>query len=99
MEYIREKKEASRAVGLDFYNILGYLSGLSFIKPDIEASTLLRTASLVHILDAVLCRLIAAHNGRNKEIWTVAGLFLGIWALGTLFLLPGKRQETKERSL
>ena len=92
MEYIREKKEASRAVSLDFYSIMGYLSGLSFIKPDLEASALLRTASVVHILDAVLCRLIAAHSGRNKEIWTVVGLFLGIWALGTLFLLPGKRQ-------
>ncbi len=79
-------------MSLDFYSILGYLSGLSFIKPDLEASTLLRTASLVHILDAVLCRLIAAHTGRNKKIWTVAGLFLGIWALGTLFLLPDKRQ-------
>lgn len=78
--------------------MLGYLSGLYFIKPNLEVSALLRTALLVHILDAVLCRLIAAHNGRNKEVWTVAGLFLGIWALGTLFLLPGKRQEVKERS-
>ncbi|MGH7775391.1 MAG: hypothetical protein ACREQA_24460 [Candidatus Binatia bacterium] len=78
---------------MDFYSILGYLSGLYFIKPDLEPTTLLRTASLVHILDAVLCRLVAAHSGRNKTIWTVAGLILGIWALGTLFLLPNKKRE------
>ena len=81
---------------MDFYSILGYLSGLYFIKPDLEPTTLLRTASFVHILDAVLCQLVAAHGGRNRKIWTVAGLILGIWALGTLFLLPDKKQKSKE---
>ena len=84
---------------MDFYTLLGYLSGLYLIKPDLEPSTLLRTASLVHIVDAVLCWLIAASTGRNKKIWTAAGLFLGMWALGTLFLLPDKRQEANERRL
>ena len=82
---------------MDFQTILGYLSGIYFIKPDLEASTFFRTAFLIHILDAVLCYLIATHSGRNKKIWTVAGLFLGIWGLGTLFLLSGKRREIKER--
>lgn len=82
---------------MEFQTVLGYFSGLYFIKPDLEASALARTALLVHILDAILCRLIANHSGRNKKIWTVAGLFLGIWALGTLFLLPDKRSDTKER--
>jgi hypothetical protein len=45
----------------------------------------------VHILDAILCRVIAGHSGRQKLPWTVAGLFFGIWALGTLFLLPAKK--------
>lgn len=84
---------------MDFYTLLGYLSGLYLIKPDLEPSTLLRTASLVHIVDAVLCWLIAASTGRNKKIWTAAGLFLGMWALGGLFLLPDKRHERKERRL
>jgi hypothetical protein len=78
---------------MDFPTFLGYFSGLYLIKPDIEVSTLFRTVSLIHILDAVLCRLIAAHCGRNKKIWTFAGLFFGIWAMGTLFLLSEKRPD------
>ncbi|MBI3001337.1 MAG: hypothetical protein HYY46_23230 [Deltaproteobacteria bacterium] len=76
---------------MDFSTILGYLSGLYWIKPDLDTSALLRTALLVHALDAVLCRIIAGHSGRNKILWTAAGFFLGIWALGTLFLLPARR--------
>lgn len=79
---------------MDFYTILGYLSGLYLIKPDMEPSILLHTALLIHIFDACLCRLIAANSNRNKNLWTLAGLVLGIWALGTLFLLPGKRGES-----
>jgi hypothetical protein len=75
---------------VDFYLVLGYLSGLLFIKPDMEATSLVRTASLVHILDAILCRVIAGHSGRQKHLWTVLGLLFGIWALGTLFLLPAR---------
>lgn len=75
---------------MDFYHVFGYLSGLLFIKPEMDATSLFRTASLVHVLDAVLCRLIAAHSRRRKDLWTVLGLVFGIWALGTLFLLPTK---------
>jgi len=78
---------------LDFYTILGFLSGLYFIKPDLEGTTLLHTASLVHLLDAILCGLVAAHTRRNIRFWAFVGLLLGIWALGTLFLLPEKKQE------
>ena len=79
---------------MDFYTILGYFSGLYFIQPDLDSATLLRTGALVHIIDAALCRLIATQGGRDKKIWTLAGLFLGIWALGTLFLLPVKGKKT-----
>jgi hypothetical protein len=78
---------------LSFYTILGYFSGLYFIKPDLDPATLLRTTALVHLLDAILCGLIAAQSGRNKKIWTAAGLLLGIWALATLFFLPGKKNN------
>ncbi len=80
---------------MDFNSIVGYLSGLNFIKPDMEPSSLLRTACLIHLVDAILCRLIAGQSGRNKNIWTAAGLTMGIWALGVLFLLPGKKKELK----
>ncbi|HKY07074.1 MAG TPA: hypothetical protein VJQ55_02490 [Candidatus Binatia bacterium] len=75
---------------MDFYQLLGYFSGLLFIKAEMEPTALLRTALLVHLLDAILCAVIANHNGRNKTAWTIAGLFGGIWALGILFLLPAK---------
>jgi len=83
---------------MDFATLLGYLSGLYFIKPDLDSSMLLRTAALVHILDAALCGLIASQSGRNKEAWTIAGLLLGIWALGTLFLLPNKRSVADQET-
>ena len=83
---------------MDFATLLGYLSGLYFIKPDLDFSVLFRTAALVHVLDAALCRLIASQSGRNKEAWTIAGLLLGIWALGTLFLLPNKRSVADQET-
>jgi hypothetical protein len=76
---------------VDFYHLLGYLSGLLFIKSNMEPETLVRTAALVHVLDAILCRVIAGQSGRHKVAWTLAGLFFGIWALGTLFLLPARQ--------
>ena len=81
---------------MDLYTIFGYFSGLYFIRPDLDSSTLLRTGALVHIVDAVLCGVIARQSGRNRNIWTVTGLFLGIWALGTLFLLPDKRKSSMQ---
>jgi small basic protein len=76
---------------VDFYHLLGYFSGLLFIKPDIEAVSLYRTIALVHCLDAILCSVIAAHSGRRTVAWSIGGLVFGIWALGMLFLLPGKK--------
>ena len=76
---------------MDFYQIVGYLTGLLLVRPDMEPATLLRTASVVHILDAVLCRVVAGHSGRREIPWTIAGLVFGVWALGILFLLPAKK--------
>lgn len=78
---------------MDFYHLLGYFTGLIFIKPEMEPTTLLRTAALVHLLDAILCGVIANHSGRNKIVWILAGAVCGIWALGTLFLLPAKKSR------
>ena len=77
---------------MDFYQFLGYFSGLFFIKSEMDQTTLVRTAALVHTLDAILCGVIANYSGRNKTAWTIAGLLGGIWALGILFLLPAKNQ-------
>jgi hypothetical protein len=83
---------------VDFYHLFGYLSGLLFIKSEMDPVTLVRTAALVHALDAILCRVIAGHSGRQKLFWTIAGLLFGIWALGTLFLLPAKNPSVVKRA-
>ncbi|HEY7219410.1 MAG TPA: hypothetical protein VH985_13585 [Candidatus Binatia bacterium] len=75
---------------MDFYQLLGYCSGLFFIKPEMDPTTLWRTAALVHLLDAILCGVIANHSGRSKMLWTIAGAVCGIWALAAIFLLPVK---------
>jgi len=80
---------------MDLSSVLGYLSGLYFIRPEIEPSTLIRTAALIHLLDALLCGIVAGHSGRNKILWIVAGLVLGIWALGPLFLLAEMRNDAQ----
>jgi hypothetical protein len=68
-------------------SFLGYLSLLSFINPELEGAMLARTVAVVHICDAVLCRLIAAHTGRSKTLWAFTGFFLGIWALAILLFV------------
>jgi hypothetical protein len=90
--HISDRDEIKGNVMIDFYSALGYLSGVYFINPDIDASTLIRTVSIIHVLDAILCRLIAIHSGRNKNLWTVSGLVLGIWALGALFIFAGRHR-------
>ena len=80
---------------MSFHTFLGYFTGLYFVKADLDAPTLLHTAALVHVLDAILCGLIAGQSGRNKKFWTVAGLGCGIWTLVTLFALPSKRAVFK----
>lgn len=85
---MRSKRQGSL---VDFYHLFGYLSGLLLIKPDMEPNSLYRTAVLVHFLDAILCSVIATHNGRRMVPWTFGGLIFGIWALGILFLLPEKK--------
>jgi hypothetical protein len=76
---------------VDFYRLLGYYSGLFFIKSEMDATTLWRTAALVHFLDAILCCVLAKYSGRSKKLWTIAGAICGIWALAAIFLLPAKK--------
>ena len=78
---------------MDFYQFLGYFSGLFFIKSEMDPTTLWRTTALVHLLDAILCGVIAKYSGRNKTLWTLAGALCGIWALAAIFLLPAKKPE------
>ncbi len=78
---------------MDLYLLVGYFSGLLFIKADMEPASLWPTVALIHSLDAILCGIVANHSGRNKLLWTLGGMVCGIWALGALFLLPAKKSR------
>jgi ABC-type transport system involved in cytochrome c biogenesis permease subunit len=72
--------------------LLGYLSGLAFLQPDIPLVTLLATMVVVNVCDAIMCRLFAHNNGYPKNLWTVAGFVFGIWAVAALIVMP-KREK------
>ena len=79
---------------MSWYLALAYLSGLRWINPQLDAETLVRTALVVHICDAVLCRLFAHNNGYSKNLWTALGFVFGLWAVAVLLILP-KRAATQ----
>ena len=60
---------------------LGYLTCLRFVSQDMDLATILRTGLVANILNAIVCRLIAHNHGRDKRVWTIAGLLLGLWAV------------------
>jgi hypothetical protein len=69
---------------------LSYWSGLAFVAPELPWPTLVGTVLIVHICDAIMCRLFAHNNGRPKTLWTVLGFVGGLWAVAALLLLPGR---------
>ena len=71
--------------------VLGTWTGLRWLNPEMDGATLLRTALVVHICDAIMCRLFAHNNGYSKNLWTALGFVCGIWAVAVLIVLP-KRQ-------
>ncbi len=71
----------------DLLGLLGYASGLYFIKPDLEPHALLATLAAIHLCDGILCLIIARHGGRTQAGWTLAGLTLGVWGALPLLLL------------
>ena len=78
---------------MDFNHLVGYFTGLLIIKPDMASTSLLPTAALVHLLDAILCGVIANHSRRSVIGWTIGDLIGGIWALGALFVLPVRKDQ------
>lgn len=72
--------------------VLGWVTGLRLISPEMDAGTLLRTAIVVHITDAILCRLFAHNNGYSKNLWTTLGFVFGLWAVAVVLVLP-KREN------
>jgi hypothetical protein len=72
---------------------LGYWSGLAFVRPDLGLRTLVGTTLILHICDAIMCRLFARNNGYPKNLWTLIGFAGGIWAVAVLILLPRRADD------
>ena len=75
---------------------LGYFTGFYLLNPTMEAAVLVRTVLVVHVCDAIMCRLFAHNNSYPKNLWTLLGFIFGVWALGVLILLP---KRTRPASL
>ena len=73
--------------------VLGYLSGLRFLDANLPLGSLLATAFVVNVCDAVMCRLFAHNNGYPKNLWTLVGFVFGVWAVALLIVMP--KQEKR----
>ncbi len=79
---------------MDVESVLGWWTGLHWLAPDMPFATLVRTAIVVHICDAVVCGILAKGARRRWSGWALAGLVAGIWALIALLVLPSRREKT-----
>ena len=73
---------------MTFATALAYWSGLAFVAPDLPPATIVGTALVLHVCDAILCRVFAGNAGRPRNAWTVIGFLGGISAVALVLLLP-----------
>lgn len=76
--------------------ILGTLSGLRFIAPDLPASVTIVTALAMHVTHAVICRIFAVQSNRDGRVWTIAGLLGGVLAT-TALLVANEVDAAREK--
>jgi len=76
--------EAVKVNGLAW--LLGTLSGLRFVAPEISATVTIVTAIAMQITHSVICRIFAVQSGRNGRTWAVAGLLGGVIATTALLV-------------
>lgn len=67
--------------------LLGTVSGLRFVAPQLEPVVMAATSGGMLITYAVICRVFAAQSGRPPNPWTIAGLLGGIFAVAALLVL------------
>lgn len=67
--------------------VLGTVSGLRFVSPDLPHDVTIATAIAMHITYAIVCRIFAAQRGRNPERWLAAGFVTGVFAVAALLVL------------
>jgi hypothetical protein len=73
---------------MTFATVLAYWSGLAFVAPGLPPAAIAGTALVLHVCDAILCRIFAGNAGRPRTPWTIIGFVGGISAVAVLLLLP-----------
>ena len=66
--------------------ILGTVSGLRFVAPELGPAMMIVTALAMHITHAVICRIFAVQSGRSGRTWTIAALLVGVFATSALLI-------------
>lgn len=72
-------------------SVLGVLSGLRFVSPELPPDVTVATAIAMHITYAIICRIFAAQRSRPPGVWLAIGFVTGVFAVGALLLL-GERE-------
>ncbi|GIW42115.1 MAG: hypothetical protein KatS3mg076_2692 [Candidatus Binatia bacterium] len=80
---------------MSWETVLGFLTGVRLLAPEIDAETLLRTVFVVHLCDAVVCALYARDRGYSKLRWALAGFVFGIWAVAAIIVLSACRRSPR----
>jgi hypothetical protein len=73
--------------------LLGSISGLWFVAPELEPSVEIGTSIAMLITYAVICRVLAAQQGRDANRWGIAGLLGGVVTTAVLLALIPRGQE------
>ncbi len=76
-------------------SVLGTVSGLRFVSPDLPPDVTVVTAIAMHITYAIICRIFAAQRSRAPFPWLVAGFVTGVLAVAALLVL-GDREPADD---
>lgn len=76
--------------------LLGTLSGLRFVAPDLPAEVTVVTAIAMHVTHAVICRYLASQSGRDGMRWALYALAGGVLTTSTLLILKELDPEPTE---
>lgn len=68
-------------------NVLGLVSGLRLVYPDLPDDVVVATGVAMHITYAIVCRIFAAQRDRAPLPWLFAGFVTGVIAVVALLVL------------
>lgn len=76
--------------------LLGTLSGLRFVAPELPADVTVVTAIAMHVTHAVICRFLASQSGRDGTRWALYALAGGVVTTSILLIVKELDPEPAE---